>query len=164
MCWWSAEGMPDLSSQNQVVPETTLLVPPSFPIHAAPQSHTGREEIPERRLVVVRHGGTGLCAVAIGKRISMRPLEQLQLVHVARKCRLGHVNAAPSQLAAQLILAGHSIAGQHFADYIQALGFHGAVSLARKAKARSAGRKPRLNKYTTDMEKYARGLFITKVP
>jgi hypothetical protein len=72
------------------------------------------------------------------------------------------VNAAPSQLAPQFVLAGHSSAGQHFADYVQALGFHRPVSLVRKAKARSAERKPRLNKYTMDLNKYASRLFWEK--
>jgi len=51
---------------------------------------------------------------------------------------------APSQFAAQFILASHRIAGQHFANYVQALGFHGAIPFANKAKARSAERKPAL--------------------
>jgi hypothetical protein len=44
------------------------------------------------------------------------------------------VNASPSQFATQFILAGHSIAGQHFTDYIQALGFHSTVTFATKQR------------------------------
>jgi hypothetical protein len=68
------------------------------------------------------------------------------------------VNAAAAQLAAQLILARHRRIGQHFANYIEALDIHllAPIPYAGKSKARSAERKPRLNKYTPDVHKYAR--------
>jgi hypothetical protein len=44
------------------------------------------------------------------------------------------VNAASSQFAPQLILAGDGRAGQHFADYVQALRFHGSSLFAAKQR------------------------------
>jgi hypothetical protein len=75
------------------------------------------------------------------------------------------VNAAAAQLAAQLILVRHRLTGQHFANYIEALDIHlvAPIPCAGKSKARSAGRKPRLNKYTADLYKYASNLLTETV-
>ena len=47
-----------------------------------------------------------LLPLAVGQGIAAGPLGEPQLVNIARKRRLGHLNSAAAQLAAQLVLAG----------------------------------------------------------
>src|SRR5580658_2613238 len=58
------------------------------------------------------------CPVAVRQRITVRTFVQMHLVNIPRERSLGHIEAAPNQLPAQLILAGDGHASHQFPNRI----------------------------------------------
>ena len=59
-----------------------------------------------RRAVVFDRRGGAVASIAIGQRIAAGPFGEAQFVNIARERGLGYREAAPAELAAQLVLVG----------------------------------------------------------
>lgn len=75
-------------------------------------------------------------SVSIRKGIAVRPFRKLQLVDIARERRLCHFEAAPAQLAPQLVLIGDQGVRNKLSNCIVPLKLH--LSFSDKAKTRLA--------------------------
>src|SRR4051794_26569011 len=121
--------------------------------HAQPEAvehflHGGRLVVGQRR---------GAVPISIGKGIAAWTFEHAQLVEIAGERGLGYLEAAAAQLAPQLILVGHPGVRYKVANRVVPQVLHGRRSLSRQIESAAGSARPRLHKYTTEMNNYATG-------